>query len=81
MISTGRQIAVYALGEPVDMRKSVLGNDIWKDLSIRCTGPILPERVIGRHRRAHEAKYGGNVGGADRGMVTKRTVSDGVCGG
>jgi len=33
---------------------------------IRCAEPVLPQRVIGRHLRAHEAKYGSDVGGADR---------------
>jgi len=35
-------------------------------LRIRCAEPVLPQRVIGRHLRAHEAKYGSDVGGADR---------------
>ena len=48
---------------------------------IRCTEPVLPERVIGRHRRAHEAKYRGDVGGAHRGMDSERAVGGRVCGG
>ena len=37
-------------------------------VSIRSVDPVLPGRVIGPHLRAHEAKYGSDVGGADRGM-------------
>jgi len=50
-------------------------------LCIRSVEPVLPGRVIGRHLRAHEAKYGSDVGGADRGMDSERAVGDGVCGG
>lgn len=46
--------------------------------SIRCTSPVLHERVNCRHLGAHETKYGSSLGRAYRGMGSKRPVGDGV---
>lgn len=47
-------------------------------VSIRCTSPVLHERVNCRHLGAHETKYGSSLGRAYRGMGSKRPVGDGV---
>lgn len=48
------------------------------ELRIRCTSPVLHERVNCRHLGAHETKYGSSLGRAYRGMGSKRPVGDGV---
>ena len=50
-----------------------------EEKGIRSTDPVLHERVNCLHLGGDETKYGSGLGGAYRGMGSKRTVGDGVC--